>query len=125
MPQASKQVPAASSSQNKSTDLITSPLNGIVDQVTYQPVDRINGQDTNSRTLVFVNRGTPSNPKYTPIATLPLTAGVVLDPQQANIIPLTQQTTFAQGDVLDWDSDAVGNGIPDPGGTVTVTFRTT
>jgi hypothetical protein len=123
MPQVSKQVPAASASQNKSTDMVTAPKSGSVQSVSYNPVSRITGQDTNSRTLTLVNRGTPSNPKYTPIATLPLTAGVVLEPQQANTIPLTSQVTFAQGDVIDWDSDAVGSGIADPGGVVSADVR--
>jgi hypothetical protein len=125
MPIVSKQVPAASSSQNKSTDMTTAPKSGIVQAVWYNPDAKITGQDTNTRTLTLVNRGTPSNPKYTPIATLPLTAGVVLDPQQNNPIPLTSQVDFAQGDRIDWDSDAVGSGIPDPGGTVTADIRLT
>jgi hypothetical protein len=123
MPTVSKQVPAASSSQNKSTDMTTAPKSGSVQSVSYNPVSKITGQDTNSRTLTLVNRGTPSNPKYTPIATLPLTAGVVLDPQVANNIPLTSEVTFDQGDRIDWDSDAVGSGIPDPGGLVSADIR--
>jgi hypothetical protein len=123
MPQASTPVPAATATENKTTPTVTAPKSGEVLSVSYDPAAKITGQNTNSRTLTLRNLGSSSNPKYTPIATLPLTAGVVLDPQQANPIPLTSTVTFDQGDQIAWQSDAVGGGLADPGGVITVSFK--
>jgi hypothetical protein len=120
MPQITRPVPAAGSGTDKTTDFITAPQSYSVKGVTYTPAAKMTGSDTNTRTLSLVNIGPVSNPKYTPIATLPLTSGVVLNAGQAGTIPLTTATSVATGDRIIWASTANGNGIPDPGGDVTV-----
>jgi hypothetical protein len=125
MAQASKQVPPAGSGTNKTTDFFTSPKDGTVQSVSYDPSSTITGSNQNTRVIGLVNLGPASNPKYTPIATLPLTSGVVLTGGQANTIPLTSTTTIETGDRIIWASVANGDGVADPGGEVTVNYQLT
>lgn len=93
---------------------------GYVNSVELIPNWTMSGANTNSRTYTLYNRGT-SGAGTTAIATLALTAGVDLTKFQSKTIPITGGNALvAVGDVLEWESLHVGNGLPDPGGKVIV-----
>ena len=97
-----------------------SQLAGTINGVTYIPAGTRAGADTHTRTLSLFNRTAGVT-----VASLTLTAGVDLTDNTAKVITLT--TTLANrtinvGDVLEWESLHVSNGIADPGGLVIATM---
>lgn len=90
---------------------------GTISSVELIPSWALSGADTNSRTYTLKNR-TQSG---LAIATLALTSGVNLAKGTAKAITITAaNATVNVGDVLEWESLHVGNGLPDPGGRVVV-----
>jgi hypothetical protein len=86
--------------------------------VWYRPVSTMTGQATNNRVLRLRNTTTPTD-----IASLALNAGVVLPGGVWTRIPLLVSPTVAAAiatQALAWESNAVGTGIADPGGTVRI-----
>ncbi len=92
---------------------------GIVNSVEFVPSWSLNGANTNSRTLVLMNR--KSGTGTTTMCSLPLTSGMSLSRGVAvSMVVSSAAATVAVGDCLEWDSVHIGNGIPDPGGVVIV-----
>jgi hypothetical protein len=103
------------------------PFAGTVSEVTYTPAAALSGANTNSRTLNLYNRGTAGT-GTTLVATLALVSGVNLVDNDEKTITLSgtaANLVLAEGDVLEWESLAVGTGIADPGGVVQVTINRT
>lgn len=97
---------------------ITRP--GVVNSVEFVPNWTLSGANTDSRTYTLYNRGS-AGAGTTAIATLALASGVNLTKFASKVITVTAaNATVAVGDVLEWESLHVGNGLPDPGGKVIV-----
>lgn len=98
------------------------PFPGIVSEVTYTPTSTQAGADTNSRTLNVYNRATGAGAVV--MASLALTAGVNLTDNVETAITRTPANCgVSQGDIIEWESLAVGTGIADPGGLVQIVFQ--
>lgn len=104
-----------------------SPVNGVVDSVTWEPNATLTGAATNTRALSVVNKG-PADAGTNVVATLQFNSGVNGTVDEAVTIPLSgtpANLVVAVGDVLVFTSAAVGTGLADPGGLVTVTLSRT
>jgi hypothetical protein len=98
------------------------PFPGIVSEVTYTPTAAQAGANGNSRTLNLYNRGTGAG--STVMASLALVSGVNLtDNVEIAITRTPANCGVAQGDIIEWESLAVGTGIADPGGLVQIVFQ--
>jgi hypothetical protein len=109
-------VATAGSSQN--TNLADAPYDGTVTYVGYVPVAAITGANTNTRQVQLVNKGQAGSGN-TVIATLSFVSGTNAAASDEVSVPLSgtaNATTIASGDVLQWQSNAVGTGLADPGG---------
>lgn len=98
------------------------PFSGAVTSVSYVPDAVLTGADTNSRTLVLVNKG-QTGVGTTVVASKAFTNTVNAPADDETAITLSAvagATTVAAGDVLAWQSTHVGTGIADPGGLVKV-----
>ncbi len=93
---------------------------GIVNSVEYIPNWNLTGANTNTRTLVLLNRRT-NGLGTTTVATLALVSGVSLTRGVAVSMSISAAgNVLAAGDVLEWQSLRSGTGLPDPGGRVVV-----
>jgi len=100
------------------------PFAGTVSAVTYTPAGDVTGAATNNRRFQLINKGQDGNGS-TVVATLSFGSGTNAADFDETTIPLSGTegaTTVAAGDILAWFSDAVGTGIADPGGLVTVSI---
>ena len=100
---------------------------GTVSAVTYAPVTAITGANTNTRSVSLVNKG-QSGAGSTVIATIQYNSGVNAAAADENTVTLSgtpANLVVAAGDLLQWQSTAVGTGIADPGGLVCVTVAAT
>lgn len=100
---------------------------GTVSAVTYATVTAITGANTNTRSVSLVNKG-QAGAGTTTIATLQFNSGVNTTASDEKTITLSgtaADLVVAAGDVLQWQSTAVGTGIADPGGLVNVTIAAT
>lgn len=96
---------------------------GTVTAVTYTPLASQTGSAT-ARTYTLVNLG-QTGVGTTIVATLALVGGVntVAGDEKAITLSATPANlVLAAGDVLQWQSAAVGAGIADPGGLVTISI---
>lgn len=118
-----KTVPAVAAGTDSEKNIITVPWAGTVTSVTYAPDTVLTGANTDSRTLVLVNKG-QSGAGTTVVATKAFlsTVNAAADDQTAITLSVVAgATTVAAGDVLAWQSTHVGStGLADPGGLVTV-----
>lgn len=115
-------VPAVATAASAETDIIEAPFAGTVTKVDYVAATAITGADTNSRTVALVNKGAAGS-GTTVVATKAFTNGVNAAADAVTTITLSAvagATTVASGDVLVWQSNAVGTGLADPGGLVHV-----
>lgn len=100
------------------------PFGGTVSAVTYVPVTGITGANTNTRKLELINKG-QAGAGTTVVASLQFDSGVnstSFDEKTITLSAVAGATTVVAGDVLVWVSTAVGTGIADAGGLVTVSF---
>jgi hypothetical protein len=114
--------PVATVGNSLLTIIGEAPFAGTVTSVTYMPTAALSGANTNSRTLNLYNRG-QAGAGTTVVATLALTSGVNLVDNDEKTITLSgtpANLVLVAGDVLEWESLAVGTGIADPGGLVKV-----
>jgi len=115
-------VPAAATGANGEHDIGLAPFAGTVSAVTYVADTTLTGANTNSRTVVLVNKGQAGS-GTTVVATLAFTSGVNATadaPTTVTLSAVAGATTVASGDVLAWQTNAVGTGLADPGGLLTV-----
>lgn len=119
-------VPVVATAGNTDRTIIgEAPAAATVTAVGYVPDAALTGAATNSRTLNLYNRGTAGT-GTTLVATLALVVGVDLVDNDRKAITLSATAAnlqLAAGDVLEWESLAVGTGITDPGGRVIVEFQ--
>src|SRR4051794_32771312 len=117
-------VPAvATAGSSQSTNLADAPYAGTVSYVGNVPAAAITGANTNTRQVQLVNRGW-AGAGTTVVATLSFVSGTTAVANDELSVPLSGTagaTTVAQGDVLQWQSNAVGTGQADPGGFARVT----
>jgi len=116
-------VAAAAAGADNERNVLTVPWAGTVTSVTYEPDTVLTGANTDSRTVVLVNKGQAGS-GTTVVATKAFTSGVNAPADDITTITLSTvagATTVAAGDVLAWQSTHVGStGLADPGGLVTV-----
>lgn len=114
-----QQVPGmATAGTDDSTVLGRAPYAGTVTEVTYTPDAAITGAATNHRAVRLRNRG-QSGAGTTVVAELAFDAGINAAAFDERTIPLSgtaANLVVAEGDILEWFSDAIGTGMVDPGG---------
>lgn len=111
-------VAGAATGADSERNVVVCPFAGSVSSVQYVPDTVLTGADTNSRTVVLVNKkGDASG--TTVIATKAFTSGVNAPADRSTAITLSATAAdlvVAAGDVLAWQSTHVGTGLADPGG---------
>lgn len=110
-----------------SDEIAIAEYNGTVTAVTYTPDTTITGAATNNRTVQLVNKG-QTGAGSTVIASLNFASGTNATAGDEKTITLSgtpANLNVVAGDVLEWQSNAVGTGIADPGGLVKVTIDRT
>lgn len=108
----------ATAGTDDSTVLGRAPYAGTVTEVTYTPDAAITGAATNHRAVRLRNRG-QSGAGTTVVAELAFDAGINAAAFDERTIPLSgtaANLVVAEGDILEWFSDAIGTGMVDPGG---------
>jgi hypothetical protein len=116
--------PQATAGSNLNSVVLRCPSDATVASVTYAPVTAITGANTNTRSVSLVNKG-QSGAGSTVIATIQYNSGVNAAAADENTVTLSgtpANLTVSAGDILQWQSTAVGTGIADPGGLVVVTL---
>lgn len=123
-----QQVPGmATAGTDDSTVIGRAPFAGTVQAVTYTPDAAITGANTNYRSVRLRNRGAAGS-GTTVVAELDFTSGVNATAFDEKTVPLSgtaANLVLAEGDILEWFSDATGTGLADPGGLVRVTIART
>ena len=118
-----RNVAAVGAGADLETDLGEMPFAGTISLVEYIPSTVLTGANTDSRTLVLVNKG-QSGAGTTVVATKAFTSGNNAPADDNTAITLSVvagATTVAAGDILVWQSNHVGGtGLADPGGLVHV-----
>jgi hypothetical protein len=116
--------PQATAGSNLNQNVFRVDSDGTVTAVTYAPVTAITGANTNTRSVSLVNKG-QSGAGSTVIATIQYNSGVNAAAADENTVTLSgtpANLVVAAGDILQWQSTAVGTGIADPGGLVCLTI---
>lgn len=121
-------IPVATAGNSQATVVYgPAPRAGTVASVTFVPLATFTGANTNTRLFRLVNKGS-NGAGTTVVATLQMDSGVNASAYQARTITLSgtpANLNVATGDVLAWESNAVGTGLADPGGLVSVTINAT
>ena len=122
----SRQVPVqpqATAGSNLNSIVWVAPQAATVTGVTYTSVTAITGANTNTRSVSLINKG-QAGAGTTIVATLQFNSGVstvAADEKTVTLSSTAADLAIAAGDVLQWQSTAVGTGIADPGGLVSIT----
>lgn len=114
---------AAASSANSPAGEV--PFAGAVSGVTYTPQAAITGVNTNTRQIRLVNRGQDGSGS-TVVASLQFDSGVnapAYDERALNLSGVAGALNVNAGDILAWESNAVGTGLADPGGLAQIEFN--
>ncbi len=109
---------------DKSVALRRAPFPAAVTAVTYTPNAAIVGANTNTRRVALINRGQAGLGSIV-IAELQFNSGVngvAFDEKPIPLSATAANLNLAEGDILEWLSDAVGTGLADPGGLAVVTM---
>jgi hypothetical protein len=116
-------VPAVAAGSDKESNVVDVELAGTVSSVLYIPDTVLTGANTESRTIVLVNKG-QSGAGTTIVATKAFTSGVNAAADDETAITLSATAAnlvVADGDILAWQSNHVGaTGLADPGGRAVV-----
>jgi hypothetical protein len=115
--------PQATAGSNLNSNVLRCPNDSTVSAVTYAPVTVITGANTNTRSVSLVNKG-QSGAGNVVVATIQYNSGVNAVASDENTVTLSgtpANLNLTAGDILQWQSTAVGTGIADPGGLVCVT----
>lgn len=108
------QVPAAATAVNALV-AVEAPFAGTLTSAEIIPTAALTGANTNSRTITVTNRTTGAG--TTVMATLAFVSGVNLAADVATQLTLSvvaNALTFAEGDVIEVASTAVGTGLAAP-----------
>lgn len=114
--------PQPTAGSNLNSIVWVAPRDGTVTAVSYTTVTAITGANTNTRSVSLVNKG-QAGAGSTVIATLQFNSGintVAADEKTITLSVTAADLLLVAGDVLQWQSTAVGTGIADPGGLVAV-----
>lgn len=124
----SRQVPGvATAGTDDSVVVGEAPYTGTVTAVSYTTDAAITGAATNHRAVRLRNRGL-TGVGTTVIAELAFDSGVNAVAFDEKVIPLSgtaANLVVAEGDILEWFSDAIGTGLADPGGLVQISISRT
>ncbi len=115
--------PEATAGNSRNANLFRVDSDGTVTAVTYSPVTAITGANTNTRSVSLVNKG-QSGAGNTVVATIQYNSGVNAAASDENTVTLSgtpANLTVTAGDILQWQSTAVGTGIAAPGGLFCLT----
>lgn len=112
-------IPATAAGSDIEKNVHVAPFAGTVSACTYTPDTVLTGANTDSRTIVLVNKGAAGS-GTTIVATKAFTSGVNIAADDEGTITLSATAAnlvVAAGDVLAWQSTHVGaTGLADPGG---------
>jgi hypothetical protein len=118
--------PVATAGNSLATDVAEVPGNAgetwTVTSVSYTPTADITGAATNNRTVQVVNAGTDGN-GTTVVASLQFVSGTNASDDDETALTLSgtpANLVLSPGQILRWESNAVGTGITDPGGLAQV-----
>ncbi len=118
-----KQIATTAAGSDVERNVGVAPFAGTVTSVSYIPDTVLTGANTDSRTLVLVNKG-QAGAGTTVVATKAFTSGVNAPADDETTITLSVvagATTLVAGDVLAWQSTHVGGtGLADPGGLIRI-----
>lgn len=117
-----EQVPAVAQAATDFVLLVDCPFAGKVTEVSFYPKSTITGADTNTRIQRLYNRKA-DNSGTTVVASLQYNNGVNAPAKRKKTITLSATAAdlvVAAGDVLEFNSAAVGNGLADVGGLLIV-----
>lgn len=118
-----EQVAAVSTAgSSDTTNIAEAPYAGKVSAVGYVADSTLTGANTNTRSVTLVNKG-QTGAGSTVVATLTFNSGTNATAADEVTVPLSgtaANLVVASGDVLQWQSTAVGTGLADPGGLVRV-----
>lgn len=116
-------VAAVAAGSDLETDAVLADMAGTVTAVTYVPATVLTGANTDSRTIVVVNKGQAGS-GTTIVASKAFTSGVNAPADDGTAITLSgtaANLVVADGDVLVAQSNHVGStGLADPGGMVVI-----
>lgn len=115
--------PQSTAGSNLNTNVWVVPRDGTVSAVSYATVTAVTGANTNTRSVSLVNKGTDGS-GTTVIATLQFNSGVnttAAVPKAITLSATASDLNVTAGQVLQWQSTAVGTGIADPGGLLAIT----
>lgn len=115
--------PQATPGSNLNSNVYRVASDATVSAVTYAPVTAITGANTNTRSVSLVNKG-QTGAGSTVVATIQYNSGVNAAAADENTVTLSAtpaNLNVVAGDILQWQSTAVGTGIADPGGLVCIT----
>lgn len=110
--------PIATAGNSQTTPIGIAPYAGEITAAQVVPADDITGAATNNRRVRVINRGQDGN-GTTVVATVQFTNGTDADgfaPCGLALATSPEDRLVQEGDVLAWESAAVGTGITDPGG---------
>jgi copper(I)-binding protein len=116
-------IPVTTAGNSQTTIVTVMGRDATVTSVTYTPAAGVTGANTNTRSVSLVNKGTDGSGS-TVIATLQFNSGVnatAAVPRTITLSATASDLQITSGQVLQWQSTAVGTGITDPGGLVSVT----
>jgi len=115
--------PAISTVGNSDTSMLgEAPYDSTVVGVSYTPDANITGANTNTRLVRVVNRKADGSGTVV-VASLQFNSGVNApagDEKALTLSGTASDLLLNQGDILAFESNAVGTGIADPGGLVQV-----
>lgn len=118
-----RSVPAAIAGADSEVNVVDVEIAGSVSSVTYAPDTVLTGANTDSRTIVLVNKG-QSGAGTTIVATKAFVSGVNAAADDETAITLSATAAnlvVAVGDILAWQSTHVGStGLADPGGLAVI-----
>ena len=120
----SENVPDVATATDDTKILAEAQFACTVSEVTYTPDAALTGANTNTRRVALLNKGTDGTGTDI-IAELQFNSGVNMAAGDEKTITLSGTAAnleVAEGEILAWESEAVGTGIADPGGLVQVTL---
>jgi hypothetical protein len=115
-------LPALGAAVNGDQVVGEAPFAATVTAVSFTPEAAITGDNTNTRTLTLVNKGT-AGVGTTVVATLAFTTGnngVAFDEKPFTLSVVAGATTVAEGAVLQVNEVIAASGLANPGGLIQV-----
>lgn len=115
--------PAAAQAVDRTTPALIVPFDSIVESVRLVPSQLITGANGDTRKLSITNKGSDGS-EALEVAALQFNNGVnapAFIVKNLNLI--SENLELSEGDILAVFSDAIGNGISDPGGLVEIRIK--